>query len=153
MGFGNWLSNVVSGGKVNAGKEQYKKGTAEAEKQFQSDLMAEKNKEDNRINKTGFIGGQLTGARSIPPEILAEAMRRRGSTAIKHEVVDPSQGAGFAGLRDVVGSGINAGISLGGAYLKGLGMPGVTTQGGAQATTLLPKTTLDLPKTTLEDQM
>jgi len=125
--FGGLLKNK---GKIKAAKEQKRAEDANLQAQYESGLAKESNFENDRLARTNFIGGQLQGARALPPEVLAAALKRRASTVRKGTAADPSKGMGFSALGDVAGLVGD----FADAYVKGQGMP----KGGSEATSLRP---------------
>ena len=107
-------------GQQKAAKEQYKKEEQNLQSQFESQQATESNREDDRLARMKFLGGQLKGARALSPEVLQAALARRKSAVRKGVAVDQSKGMGW----DMAG-GVASGIGdLASAYVKGKAMGG-----------------------------
>lgn len=105
-------------GQKKAAKEQFKKQDKQLGDQFIADKNAEGNSEDQRAARVGFVGGQLKGLRSIPPEILQQLLKRKASTAVRGQAVDQSKGM----MWNTAGNMANSAGNLAGMYMKGLGI-------------------------------
>ena len=149
MGFFEGLGNLISGGKIAAGKEQKRAGDEEAAGQLKADQAAFANKENARIGAASqakaLLSGLFGGKYALTPEAAAALAARRQDTSFKHAVVDPSKGAGWGALKTgLVGAGKLAGDYFSGqSLLKGLG---VNPQAGGAAPTSLRS---DVSQTTL----
>lgn len=119
-------------GQKSAAKEQYKKEEQNLQSQFESNQATESNREDDRLARMQFLGGQLKGARALSPEVLKAALARRKSAVRKGVAVDQSKGMGWGMLGDIA-SGVG---DIAGAYIKGSGSS--TAAGGSEATSLRP---------------
>jgi hypothetical protein len=120
-------------GQKKAAKEAAKKMEQNAEGQFKADQANFANQEGSRQARAGFIGGQLKGARALPPEVIAQITAAKKDPSFKKAIVDPSKGMGWGLAGDVAG-GVG---DIASSYVKGLGMQ----SGGADAsqpTSLLP---------------
>jgi cobalamin-dependent methionine synthase I len=123
----------------SAGKEQKRVGEANAKANFESQMANEANREDDRLTRTQGIANQLSGARSLSPEVIAAALKRRQSSVRKGATVDPTKGLGWSMVGDIAGT---AG-DLAGSYMKGAG-----GAGGAAATSLMPSAGVQAPGAT-----
>jgi hypothetical protein len=100
-----------------AGKEQKRVGEANAQANFETQSTMESNREDDRINRMGFLASQLKGARALSPEAIQAALTRRKSAVRKGATLDPTKGLGWSLAGDLAGTvGDVAGM-----YIKGSG--------------------------------
>ena len=106
-------------GQIKAAKEEKKAADANLQAQYESGLATEGNREDDRLARMQFLGGQLKGARALSPEVLQAALKRRASAVRKGVAMDKSKGMGWGAAGDVAGQ---VG-ELAGSYIKGAGMP------------------------------
>lgn len=113
------LDDIVKGiGAKKAAKEATRAAGEQAQANYESALAGENNMEDSRLARTQGISQQLTGARALSPEVLAQLMKRRAQVARKGAVQDMSKGVMWNAAGDAIGS---AG-KLATQFITGLGL-------------------------------
>lgn len=113
------LDDIVKGiGAKKAAKEATRAAEQQSQANYESSLANENNMEDSRLARTQGISQQLTGARALSPEVLAQLMKRRAQVARKGAVQDMSKGVMWNAAGDAIGS---AG-KLATQFITGLGL-------------------------------